>query len=157
MAYLAVSTLQHKQFWMGSFPIWYKWSLPWEGGSHTLTFDLDLYLQGCLAVSFFAYFIVYIHMWHKYNPWGDNVSHKISKSIGQRSRSHRSFEFLQSIWGYPSRSLIYNFASLVKSLQSVKCISKCLLQHISHFPRPQCVKEMHLGKVTNILGQWWMS
>ena len=152
MAYLAVSTLQYEQFWMGSFPIWYKWSLPWEGGSHTITFDLDLYLQGCLTVSLPISWFIFI--------CGTNtthVSHKISKSIGQRSRSHRSFEFLQSIWGYPSRSLIYNFASLVKSSQSVKCISKCLLQHISHFPRPQCVKEMHLGKVTNILGQWWMS
>ena len=30
----------------GFFHIWYKWSLAWEGVSHMMTFDLDLYLQG---------------------------------------------------------------------------------------------------------------
>ena len=43
-----------------------------------------------------AYFMDYIHMWHKYNPWGDDVSRTISRSIDQRSRSHRSFKYLQS-------------------------------------------------------------
>ena len=28
-----------------------------------------------------AYLYYYIHMWHKYNPWGDDVSHTISRSI----------------------------------------------------------------------------
>ena len=46
-----------------------------------------------------AYFMDCIHIWHKYNPWEDNVSHTTSRSIGQRSKSHRSFEFLQSRWG----------------------------------------------------------
>ena len=31
---------------MDSFHIWYKWLLAWEGVSHVMTFDLDLYLQG---------------------------------------------------------------------------------------------------------------
>ena len=31
---------------MDSFHIWYKWSLAWEGVSHVITFDLDIYLQG---------------------------------------------------------------------------------------------------------------
>ena len=31
---------------MDSFHIWYKWSQAWEGMSHVMTFDLDLYLQG---------------------------------------------------------------------------------------------------------------
>ena len=31
---------------MDSLHIWYKWSLAWEGVSHVMTFDLDLYLQG---------------------------------------------------------------------------------------------------------------
>ena len=35
-----------------------------------MIFDFDLYHQGYLA----AYFMDYIHTWHKYNPWGDNVS-----------------------------------------------------------------------------------
>ena len=33
-------------FLMDSFHIWYKWSLAWEGVSHVMTFDLDLYLEG---------------------------------------------------------------------------------------------------------------
>ena len=31
---------------MDSFHIWYKWSLAWEGVSHVMTFDLDLFLRG---------------------------------------------------------------------------------------------------------------
>ena len=38
----------------------------------------------------YIYIYIYIYMWHKYNPWGDNVSHNISSSIDQRSRSHGS-------------------------------------------------------------------
>ena len=36
-------------------------------------------------------------------------------SLGQRPRSHGSFEFLQSVWGYPSRSPIYHFQFLSRS------------------------------------------
>ena len=32
-------------------------------------------------------------MWHKYKPWGDDVSCTISRSIGERSRSQGSLEF----------------------------------------------------------------
>ena len=39
------------QFTMDSFYIWYKWSLVWEGVLHIMTFDLDLYLQGHLALA----------------------------------------------------------------------------------------------------------
>ena len=31
-----------------------------------------------------AYLMDHIHMWHKYNPWGDDVSRTISRSIGQK-------------------------------------------------------------------------
>ena len=34
-----------------SFHIWYKWWLAWEGVSHMMTFDLDLYLQGHLTLN----------------------------------------------------------------------------------------------------------
>ena len=47
----AVSALYHLQLWMDSFHIRHKWSLPWEGVSCTMTFDLDLYLQGHLALT----------------------------------------------------------------------------------------------------------
>ena len=59
-----------------------------------MTFDPDLYFQGCLAVMLPISWIIL--MWHKYNPWRDNVSHIVSQSIDQRSRSHRPFDFLQS-------------------------------------------------------------
>ena len=36
---------------MDSFHIWYKWSLVWEGVLHVMTFDLDLYLKGHLALA----------------------------------------------------------------------------------------------------------
>ena len=47
----AVSALYHLQLWMDSFHIRPKWSLPWEGVSRTMTFDLDLYLQGRSALT----------------------------------------------------------------------------------------------------------
>ena len=43
--------------------------------------------------------------WHKWSLAWEGVL------IGQWSRSHWLFEFLQSGGGYPSRSLIYNFSS----------------------------------------------
>ena len=46
-----VSALWHLQFWMDSFHISHKWSLPWEDMSHTMTFDLDLYLHGHSALT----------------------------------------------------------------------------------------------------------
>ena len=69
----------------------------------TLTYIFKLF---CSDI---AYLMDYIHMWHKYNPWGDGGSRTISRSIGQQTRSQRSFAFLQSGRGYPSRSLMYNF------------------------------------------------
>ena len=47
----AVSALYHLQLWTDSFHIRHKWSLPWEGVSRTMTFDLDLYLQGHSALT----------------------------------------------------------------------------------------------------------
>ena len=42
MTYLVMSALHLVLFWINSFRIWHKWSLAWEGVSHTLTVDLDL-------------------------------------------------------------------------------------------------------------------
>ena len=41
-----------------------------------------------------AYFMDYIHMWHQYKPWGDDVLQTIFWSTCQRSRSQGSFELL---------------------------------------------------------------
>ena len=83
MAHLVMPASQ--QFWMNSVHIRHKWPQAWEDVSHTMTFDLDLYLQvffGCDV----AYFVDNIHMWHKYHPWGDDVLCTISRSICQRSK-----------------------------------------------------------------------
>ena len=34
---------------------------------------------------FVADLVDYIHKWHKYNPWGDDVPYTISRSIGQKA------------------------------------------------------------------------
>ena len=46
------------------------------------------------AIKLLKYDVSCIHIWHKYNPWGDNVLHTISRSIGQRLRTHWSFELI---------------------------------------------------------------
>ena len=51
MAHLVMSALQHVHFWINSFHIWHKSSPAWEGVSHAMTFDLDLYLEGYLPVT----------------------------------------------------------------------------------------------------------
>ena len=43
--------LKHVEFWMDSFHMWHKWSLAWEGVSCTMTFDINLYLQGHSAMT----------------------------------------------------------------------------------------------------------
>ena len=58
-----------------------------------------------------GYYMDCIYMWPKYNPGGDDVSctvSTVSRSVCQRSRSYRSFTFLQLGRGYLSRSPIYN-------------------------------------------------
>ena len=47
----ALTLKKYLQFSMDSFHIYHKWSLVWEGVLHIMTFDLDLYLQGDLALA----------------------------------------------------------------------------------------------------------
>ena len=62
-----------------------------------LSICLSIHHAYCLlSVWLVAYFMDYIPMWHKYNPWGDNVLCTISRSIGERSRSHGSIKLLRS-------------------------------------------------------------
>ena len=48
----ALTLKQNLKFSMDSFHFQHKWSLIWEGVLHIMTFDLDLYLQGHLALAF---------------------------------------------------------------------------------------------------------
>ena len=45
---------------MDSFHISQKWSLAWEGVSHIMTFDLDLYLQRHSAMTWHAWLLKYV-------------------------------------------------------------------------------------------------
>ena len=76
----------------------------WEGVSHN-----DLWpwpISSRLFSCDIPYFMDYINMCHKYNPWGDNVSHIISRSK-VKIKGYSNFCGLGG--DYPSRSLIFNF------------------------------------------------
>ena len=48
---LALTLKKNLQFSMDSFHIYHKLSLVWEGVLHIMTFDLDIYIQGHLALA----------------------------------------------------------------------------------------------------------
>ena len=60
-----------------------------------------------------------IFMWHKYNPWGYDVKHAISRSIGQRSRSHGLLEFSWSGLQFLVANNMYSFVILIITLVQV--------------------------------------
>ena len=81
-----------------------------------------------------AYFMDHIHMWHKYNPWEDDVLHTITRSIGQRSRSLELFEFLAATkqlyeWFSPSVC-----PSVRPSVRPSVCLSVTPFWLCSHHP-----------------------
>ena len=82
-----MSVLQHIEFLTDSLQIWHKLSLAWEGVSHAMTFDLDLYLQGYLAVTLPISWIIF--MCDTNTIYGGTMCHL--PFPGQRSRSHKSF------------------------------------------------------------------
>ena len=47
----AFTLKKNLQLLMDSFRVQHKWSLVWEGVLHIMNFDLDLYLQGHLALA----------------------------------------------------------------------------------------------------------
>ena len=79
--------------------------------------------------------------------WADDVSCTISMSIGQRSRSHGSFEFLLSGVGgrYPSRSPIYNFSFLVIYVQCNLTSDCSYISWHSHHSACQQVSDRLVG------------
>ena len=85
--HILLCPLYSTHFWMNSFHILHKWSL----SPNLFSCDTHIYH--------------YIPVWHKYNPWWDDVSCTISRS---KVISHGSLEFLWSVRGYPSRSVIDN-------------------------------------------------
>ena len=60
MAHLAMSALHHAQFLINCFHICHKWSQAYEGVLHTMIYDLDLYLQGYLAVTLPILWIIFM-------------------------------------------------------------------------------------------------
>ena len=61
-----MSAPQYVQFWMDSFHIRHIWSLPWEGVSRVMLFDLELYLECRSAVNLLQ------------NYW--NISHLVAST-----------------------------------------------------------------------------
>ena len=110
IAHLVLSTLQHIQFWMNSFHIWHKWSLAWEDVLHVTTFDLDLYLKGYLSVILPILWIIFIYICDTNTTPEGTMCHvpfpgQYVEGQGHPGRSN----FCSWGWGYPCRSLIYNF------------------------------------------------
>ena len=89
---------------------------------HTMTFDLDLYLQGYLAVTLPISWIIFIY--------DTNATHEGTMCqlsfLGQRLRSRRSFEFLRSGQGCP---YIYIYGIFLKKFiitSSFLCLTKMI-------------------------------
>ena len=121
-----MSTLQHIQLWMNSCLYWHKLLLTLVGALHAIAFDLDIYFQGYLAVTLPILWIIFI--------CGTNTTHEEIMSIGQKSRSHRSFESLPSGMGYLSKSPIYNFyfvLSIIKNMYGSMLKFHCVYQTLN--------------------------
>ena len=72
MTYLALSVLQHVQFWMDSFCIWHKWSLAWDGAMHAMTMTLqwNCYNMTHLAMSASQHIQVWmnsVNIWYRWS------------------------------------------------------------------------------------------
>ena len=81
---------------MDSFHILYKWSLVWEGVLHIMTFDLDLYLQGHLALAlkimsalFHLQFVMdSFHIWYKWSLAWEGVLHVMTFELDLYLQGH---------------------------------------------------------------------
>ena len=71
-----------------------------------------------------AYLYYYIHMWHKYKPWEDNVSHTISRSKSQKWRSQGLLDFFVVGMGVSQKISDYYFW-----LAQLMACSLTLLRH----------------------------
>ena len=71
--------LLHVQFWMDSFHIWHN--NHYRERVCRMQYILWAWPISSMLFSCDVYWYYHIHMWHKYNPWGDDVSRTISGSI----------------------------------------------------------------------------
>ena len=88
------------------FPYWAQMFTSKRGGvarNALWSWPISLRLFSCDI----AYFMDYIYVWRKYNPWRDYVSHTISSSKVKVTLG--GLNFCSRSRGYPSSSLIYNF------------------------------------------------
>ena len=111
---------------MHSFHIWYKWSLAWEGVSHVMTFDLDLYLQGHSTLFWLGIqhdSIVWVIMRRRGYPQNEGVRTSCS-SLGLKYRIK-----LSSLHRVISVITIYIQQDLTTS---APCSSHWIFNHIHH-------------------------
>ena len=81
---------------MDSFHIYQKWSLVWKGVLHVMTFDLDLYLQGHLALALkmvsalwrLQFLMDSFHIWYKWSLAWEGVSHVITFDLDLYFQGH---------------------------------------------------------------------
>ena len=81
---------------MDSFHIKHEWSLVWDNVLHIMTFDLDLYLQGHLALAlkivsalwFLQFLMDSFHIWYKWSLAWEDVSHVMTFDIDLYLQGH---------------------------------------------------------------------
>ena len=87
-----------------------------------------------------AYLIDLLYAWHKYSPWRDDVPQSISRSKGQRSRSHRSFDMKATL--------------VIRSFSCVRSVAPSLFGWItSYVAYIQHMMDDMLGTIFRIKGQ----
>ena len=103
------------------FHIWHKWSLAWEDVSHN---DLWPWLISSRLFSCdIADFMDYIHMWHKYHPWGDNVSCAISRSKVKVTRVVQIFAVRARVSLVDHKTTISSYGCNYLSMLGLKLMS----------------------------------
>ena len=81
---------------MDTFHICHKWSLAWDGVLHIMTFDLDLYLQGHLALAlkivsalwYLQFLMDSFHSWYKWSLALEGVSHVLTFDFNLYLQGH---------------------------------------------------------------------
>ena len=118
---------------MNSFHIWYKWSLAWEGVSHVMTLDLDLYLQGHSALTkkivsslyHLQFWMDSFYIWHKWLLLLEGVSRVTFFSGSWNLNFWQIFKnFLSWLWKKTSTVLDGFFPYLAQMITSMRgCVA----------------------------------
>ena len=132
---------------MDSFHIWHKWSLAWEGVSHEMTFDLDLYLQGHSTLFWFG-------TQHDSIVWVIMRRRGVSSERRRSSCSSSSWSFSchnmvwHSIWWYNTQQMYYNDKTLSGNTDAC--------QKTTHSATLQYIKRNLIDRTANHINKIYM-